>query len=766
MARNKNEALLEGYASDSSYSEEESIRDRASRSKLYNNEEMDTEEDTYRPSFGGSLRSQNTESNSVKPNGPSTLKTGFGAKMMAQMGYVKGKGLGSKAQGIVNPIESVLRPRGVGLGSVNEKPSSKSEYEETSMRKKAKKSDGSGFLPSSESGRSTPVSGKRKIQTPKYKTAAEISKDAGGLELPSTLYKLVDMTGPKAREVSSVSEMLTSSIANAAGGATPEEVETMKIAKLARREVENYANEWRSLQDRKAYAKMEKPRALNGIARLTEELDKLKLLETRVEEIMEVSEELLINSKAIIKFSKLIERIEFEHYEEGERLNLDEIVIAAITPYLRQEFSKWDIFKDPTKYATYFLRWRKILRIESKDDVDSSYISEENLETVRHMQKKNASAYESFIHSIWLPKVRSAINNDWDPAETASVLEFIDVWRPILPAFAYVSLLKQVILPKIRASIQEWNPQNGRSQKTHSWIFSWLPLLGDHLDDLIVHIKQKLASTMSYCDLDEATPENFNEWSDLLGKTEWQNILIRHIVPRLAERLRSSFIIDPADQKLDILELVFRWRKSYKLSVTESLLENGFWGKWLDCIYNWLIYPEADFVEISQWYQFWRDYFPKDLKDSDSVKQNLAKGLDLMNAALDEEDGDLSKILKRPKVANISATSRSNPSVYVEIKGRGIPAAAQKVELPVEANYKDIVEDFCMENDLLLIPLRKAHEESGMPLWRITSSPSGKGGILCYFSQDVLYVRDRKSGSEKEEWAPLTLEELLDKVLI
>lgn len=46
---------------------------------------------------------------------------GMGAKLMMQMGYQLGKGLGANQEGIVNPIETKLRPQGLGIGGINEK---------------------------------------------------------------------------------------------------------------------------------------------------------------------------------------------------------------------------------------------------------------------------------------------------------------------------------------------------------------------------------------------------------------------------------------------------------------------------------------------------------------------------------------------------------------------------------------------------------------------------------------------------------------------
>ncbi|KAG7859004.1 hypothetical protein KL919_003069 [Ogataea angusta] len=48
---------------------------------------------------------------------------GIGASLLRQMGYVEGKGLGKAEQGIVAPIETKMRPRGLGIGGIDEKSS-------------------------------------------------------------------------------------------------------------------------------------------------------------------------------------------------------------------------------------------------------------------------------------------------------------------------------------------------------------------------------------------------------------------------------------------------------------------------------------------------------------------------------------------------------------------------------------------------------------------------------------------------------------------
>jgi hypothetical protein len=78
-------------------------------------------------------------------------------------------------------------------------------------------------------------------------------------------------------------------------------------------------------------------------------------------------------------------------------------------------------------------------------------------------------------------------------------------------------------------------------------------------------------------------------------------------------------------------------------------------------------------------------------------------------------------------------------------------------EATVDVTFKDVVEDYCTENDLFLVSLKKSHDKLGHPLYRVSSSPTGQSGVRCYFDEDVVWVESRPLSSIFE---PISVESL------
>jgi len=126
-----------------------------------------------------------------------------------------------------------------------------------------------------------------------------------------------------------------------------------------------------------------------------------------------------------------------------------------------------------------------------------------------------------------------------------------------------------------------------------------------------------------------------------------------------------------------------------------------------------------------------------------------------MNTALDRGDDGKDKI-HLPE----AGPPRPLPKEKVQASESHNNRKSVPKHLEEEATFKDVVEAWCEEENLVLIPLREAHE-NGLPLFRITASATGKGGILVYLKGDSVWVQKR---GDKSTWTQAGLgQDLVDR---
>jgi tuftelin-interacting protein 11 len=89
---------------------------------------------------------------------------------------------------------------------------------------------------------------------------------------------------------------------------------------------------------------------------------------------------------------------------------------------------------------------------------------------------------------------------------------------------------------------------------------------------------------------------------------------------------------------------------------------------------------------------------------------------------------------------------------------KAAPVPQAKPAIVEEIAFKDIVENWCLEQGLIILPLREAHPKTGLPLFRITASATGKGGVVAYLHGEVVWVQNKKA---KDVWEPMGLEDSL-----
>lgn len=729
-----------------------------------------------RPSFSTPTSSvRHSGRSKATPGQPPVNPNSFAAKMMAKMGYVEGQGLGSLGQGILNPVETKLRPQGVGLGAVREKTqqakeeakreaerrgvvlADSSEEDRKKWRKeKAKRVSGL------ESGASTPGRGKR---TPKlkYRTAADIVADADGLEVPNVLKSIIDATGKETKLLTSASGLMTPT-----EGVSITDTEAMKLARRARRDLEAFADEWNGLSEQKKFLgalegqlnreideQHEEARRLKGVTEVVRTLQHLEL---------DTSITLAGDSRMDARWEQLVTKLvtlEFEFRDEIDKYGLSGVATAAIHPLFSDEMDRWQPLNHPTHLIPHLHRLRNILGIGSR--LDGNALSLQNGHHHRQAQSKSTTAYETMIYTLWLPRVRSAITNDWNVHEPSAVISLIEAWKDILPPFVYANVIDQLVVQKLTGAVIDWSPRGGHKRRRHHqpphiWLFPWLPYLDENHTDprsssgLLADVKRKFRVIIDNWDLSRGVFEGLANWREVL-RGELDNVLIRHLLPRLASHMQEKFDINPQGQDLTALEQVLLWRDFFKPSTMCQLLVAEFFPKWHNILHVWLT-SEPNYEEIWQWFSWWKSQIAEEFNDTQALAAEWEKGLEMINQALDL--GDRAKTELPPPIAGpVRPIQPAVPTTHLAGNGAGATLLTAQHQ---EASFKDVVDDWCVEQGLIMVPLREAHPQTGLPLFRITASVNGKGGVLVYLKGDVLWVQNKK---DKFVWEPVGLDSIL-----
>lgn len=720
----------------------------------------------------------------------------FAKKMMEKMGWKEGQGLGESGEGIVNPIEVKLRPQGAGVGAVKERTEQYKEeqrraaerrgetYEDSSdeerrarKERKKKSQGGRGGVGGGDSGTSTPGGG-RKPKT-KYKTVADVQAAAPGLDVPLPMLRsIVDATGSQTRMLTSAAGLMTPT-------AMPFDSEADKIAKRERLELEAFIEAWHGVQEQKVYIeeqaghhKIEADQQEEELRRLQTVLEAVEVLQIAPKNHAQSEHDLSAKHNLETEVSKTLQSLNWphlinaleclqaEHGHEISRCGLLDITVGALCPAFKKYIAEWDPLETPESLTSDMQRISTLLGLGTQGELASA--REKTLLDEgygKSKRQKSTTAYETMMYQIWLPKLRTTITN-WDVLNHEPLTTLVNAWRPLLPAFVYSHLMDQLIVPKLSAALQAWDPRKRshhhkhatvKHAEPHTWLFPWLPyLLPYQLDPknegLLVDVKRRLRQVLDGWDVSSGVLSGLLEWRSLLH-SELDHVLVRHLLPKLARHLTQHFEVDPSDQDLTPLEMVFKWQTHFKTDVMARLLIAEFFPKWLATLHLWLTSDGANFEEVGAWFEWWKSQMPDKLNASADVAKEWERGTEMINNALDLMESDT-------PLSNLAAPAAGPVRPVAKEISRKLEAPASKpmAAADVAQDFKDIVEGWCAEQDLTMVPMREAHTQTGLPLFRITASATGKGGVVVYIKGDIVWAQRK---GDRSMFDPVGLEDRL-----
>jgi tuftelin-interacting protein 11 len=685
----------------------------------------------------------------------------FASMMMSRMGW-SGGGLGKEGEGIINPIEVQQRPErsGIAFGGFREK--TKQAKEEARRRGEAVSEDeeapkerrrGRDRKEKKESGEIKVQAWQRterKARKPKveHRTYEQILEEAGAAPpAGADMGPILDATGAKVVEVSSLSQALAmQGVPSADTTQLPELRHNLRLICTNNSSLlKGLAQEGTRILERRRWLIRERDEAERRRVKISADAQSLRAALALVRQLEGVA----ADASSLEAFEAVVGKME-QSAQEVEQFGLDEALVGAIAATFKREMQDWQPLEDPKRLTKQLRRWRRVLRIESaeqKREVDA-YGNERKAPS--NDAARSMRPYEVLLWTLWMPPVRSALNNTWRPSSSsghtsAAAIALLEAWTPLLPRFIYDNLLDQLLLPKLRAAVAEWEPRSKTPLSTI--IFPWLPVLGDRMTEVMEDARRRLRSSLKSWRASDGVPADLSRWQDVYASKDWEAMLLSLVLPKLSAHLKS-LRINPAAQDLAPFVAVMQWRTLLRPLNLSRLFEADFFPAWLSTLHLWLTQPGVDFDEVAQWYSFWRAQFPAEVAALPGVKQGFARGLDLVNQAMEAPNAAARTRLPKPDTTPLSRAAFAAASAPAPP-----PAAAAQSEA---VSFRRIVEEAAAAADLLVLPLDKSHPTNGLPLFRIARGMD-KGGVVFYLDDDVVWSR------EGEDWEPLALDDLVKK---
>jgi tuftelin-interacting protein 11 len=651
--------------------------------------------------------------------GKTAAFSGFGARMMAKMGYKGEGGLGREGSGIAEPISVKLREARTGIGAHGSEKTAQQKREE---RRKAE-DNGEEYVDSSEeekrarrrkkasgpsTGTSTPISAARKQKT------TIVSIEESGMKVPLSLTSILDASSGKA--VTSLSLRgaevnFQSSLAArvqrelTAFGNSVEEMVT--DSKSIQDEIDSMTAQLQNLDDMMA-----------DTAHLRSQLQKLADG----------------NMNTIVEGLKSLQK-------RYPLKRLDREAVAVIKSSVEASIAKWDPTQSTLEDIASALQ-------DIRSILDPSRTSDQQTDASDTGSRRSTTPYQSLMLMVWT-KLQSSMLSLQPDDDCSVFVQTLDTWSPVLPAFILGRITRE-LKRSISEKINKWNPR--KQKRLPDWIFQWL----SYVPHIFTELKSKIRLLFQVWPIQRGVISGIQLWQGAF-RSEIDQLLIKFLLPLLATYMRDDFVIDPSDQNLEPLTAILAWSEVLGPRVIAELLHVEFFtNKFFGVLHSWLTYEERSLDEISTWLEWWRAVFQKDIADIPLHQQDWETVYQMVNAALDlENEGQSLENLELPAPEPVQSASPGTPNFSKSVNTEPPRAALQDT---AELGFKHIVEDWCAEADLLLIPLRKADEATGFPLFRITASATGKGGVIVYFKGDVIYTQNKK---DKAIWDPAGLDDKL-----
>jgi tuftelin-interacting protein 11 len=450
----------------------------------------------------------------------------------------------------------------------------------------------------------------------------------------------------------------------------------------------------------------------------------------------------LDQEQAVRAFTRLKE----EFGSEFHQFELSYCAHTVVVPLVRESLADWSPLagrNESLPHLTTFTAWREVL--EAGPDTQPA-------------ADAPMAAYHSLVWECWVPAVRLAVQR-WQSRRPEPLVSFLELWRALVPAWVMQHVLEQLVLVRLQAEVELWDPLTDTTP-IHTWLHPWLPPLGSRLEIVYPTIRNKLSSALaSWHPTDRSAKLILLPWKDVFTRGAMSAFLTKNIVPKL-ETLLAAMPISPEQQDLAGWRAVTDWDELLPPPQLAAILAQSFFPRGLQVLAAWLN-STPNYEEVVGWYQGWKSVLPAAVLPLPGVADQLSQALHMMNRSvvgsgpLAGQPGALENVrymtgreMQGQQAAARPATALPGADTGNKHKFDSV-AEAVKTSAAIPQGFKELIGKRCEDRGIVWRPLAGR--------WR-----EGKQLFLCgqrqvYLDRNVIFMM------EGTVWVPCSLNSLLDK---
>ncbi|KAG1687952.1 Tuftelin-interacting protein 11 [Nymphon striatum] len=620
---------------------------------------------------------------------------GIGQKLLLQMGYQPGKGLGKTLQGISAPVEAKKRPGKGAIGmygsertkaSLVHYPQEPTDEEETKT-----------FRAKLQQWKKKPGEENKQKRKMKYiyKTVDEVKTDGISRKLfdspgnnsgPVCQDKIIDMTGPQQRVLSGYQSLQHQHMKPDTSNST--EKNTVLPQKNVF-EMPSLLYNIDMLIDMSEQEIIKNDRNLQHhrdmiISRNHQEenLDKLLISEKRqiiaLEKIIEMIESVSLEKDQtddltpLQSVSDVFQKLQTDYYEEYRMFELSDLAVPLVFPLITKELEGWNPLQPgDNEIFKRFKEWKDILE-ESQTKNNFS----------NHKDGYLSDRYHRLIWDVWMPVLRKTVTNEWNVRECDPLIEFLETWMPIIPQWVMANILDQLVLPRLQNEVENWNPLTD-TMPIHSWLHPWLPLMGERLGPLYAPIRHKLGNALvGWHPNDKSAKLILQPWVQVFSKGTLAAFVVKNILPKLII-VMQEFVINPHQQHLEPWHWVMDWEDFLPLPSIVTLLDKHFFPRWIQVLCTWLN-SNPDYEEVTKWYRGWKSMFSDNLLTDPAIKNYFNRALEFLNRAISQPQR---QNFNPPPANDMNQSQIPCPQQHMPVNNSSYYSPHQNVRNDMSMNY-------------------------------------------------------------------------------